>query len=286
VIVVEQASFPTDAYIAAEVCELLGGELRLLDGDLAEVLDDQVAVVSLNHVDFRTGAMWDAAAITRQVHEAGALMLWDICHSAGALDVDLDGWDADMAVGCGYKYLNGGPGAPAFAYVAQRHHMGLRTPLPGWHGHAEPFAMSVDYRPAPGIGQLHNGTPAVLGVIALEAALSTLDGVGPAALRAKGKQLTSLFIDELGDLPLASPRDAGRRGSQVSVRHPAAHALVQALIERGVIGDFREPDIARFGFAPAYLRFTDAWEAARHVREVLSTGEHRDPRFDRRATVT
>lgn len=292
VVVAERGAFPTDVYVSGSAAELTGGELRLIDGhdDLPGALDDRVGVACLSQVDFRTGALWDAAATTARVRDAGALMLWDLCHSAGALDVDLDGWRADLAVGCGYKYLNGGPGAPSFAFVAARHHGGLRTPLPGWHGHADPFAMTPEYRPAPGTGQLANGTPPMLSLLALESALSTLDGVSPAALRAKGTRLTSLFVDLVGqlrpELELVSPRDAARRGSQVSLRHPRAYPLVQALIERGVIGDFRAPDVARFGFAPAYTRFVDVWDAVEVIRSVLDAGEHLDGRFDRRDAVT
>ncbi|KAA2262219.1 kynureninase [Solihabitans fulvus] len=291
-LVLERGSFPTDVYIAGSVAELLGGELRLVDGpdDLPDALDETVAVLSLTHVDFRTGALWPAREVTAQAHRVGALAMWDLCHSAGALDVDLHGWGADLAVGCGYKYLNGGPGAPAFCFVARRHQDGLATPLPGWHGHAEPFAMGLDYAPAPGIGQLAVGTPPMLSLIGLDEALSTMDGVSAKSLRAKGQRLTSLFIELLDqwcpDLVLASPRDPRSRGSQVSYRHADAYPLVQALIERGVIGDFREPDIARFGFAPAYLRFVDVWDAARHVRDALAAGEHRDPRFAARGAVT
>jgi kynureninase len=292
VIFAERGAFPTDVYLARSVAQLLGGQLRLIDepADLDLALDDQVAVVCLSHVDFRTGAMWDAPATTDRVHDAGALMLWDLCHSAGAVEVDLTGWRADLAVGCGYKYLNGGPGAPAFCYVASEHHPLTQTPLPGWHGHADPFAMSPDYQPAPGIGQLANGTPPMLSLLALEEALGALAGVRPAALRAKGVALTSLFIElveaRCPQLALVSPRDANRRGSQVSLRHDQAYELVSALIERGVIGDFRAPDIARFGFAPAYLRFVDVLDAVDIIGNTLTSGDYQQPRFAVRPTVT
>jgi len=292
VLVAERNAFPTDVYIAESVAELIGGQLRLIDGpdDLPAALDQQVAVVCLSHVDFRTGAMWPAAQTTSRVQRAGALMLWDLCHSAGAVDVDLNGWGADLAAGCGYKYLNGGPGAPAYAFVAAEHHSGLRTPLPGWHGHAEPFAMSPDYRPAPGIGQLADGTPPMLSLLALEDAVGVLAGVSTADLRAKSVGLTTLFVELITtrcpDIEIVTPRDPDRRGSQVSLRLPNAFPLVRSLIERGVIGDFRAPDIARFGFAPAYVRHVDVWDAAERITDVLTSGDHLTDQLATRPTVT
>ena len=291
VCLVERSAFPTDVYIVSSAAELAGGTVVLIDGqdDLAAALDDRVGVVCLSHVDFRTGATWDPARTTERVRSAGALMLWDLCHSTGALDVDLAGWQADLAVGCGYKYLNGGPGAPSYAFVAARHHDALRTPLPGWHGHADPFAMSADYRPAPGIGQLAVGTPPVLSLLALEDALHVFAGVSTADLQAKARALTSLFATLVADAPgvrVVSPQDATRRGAQVSLGFAHAFELIAALIDRGVIGDFRAPDVARFGFPPSYVRFVDVWDAARHVREVLESGEYRADRFALRPTVT
>jgi kynureninase len=292
VVVVERGAFPTDVYVAGASAELAGGELRLIDGhdDLADALDERVAVVCLSQVDFRTGAMWDAGPTTEAVHAAGALMLWDLCHSAGVVDVDLHGWGADLAIGCGYKYLNGGPGAPGYAFVATEHHDRLRTPLPGWHGHAEPFAMSPDYRPAPGIGQLANGTPPMLSLLALESALATFDGVSTSDIRSKSVRLTNLFIEQIQqrcpELVVASPTDSRLRGGQVSVRFDHAFPLVQALVERNVIGDFRSPDIARFGFPPSYLRFVDVWDAVETLSVVLTSGEYADERFARRYGVT
>ncbi len=292
VIVMDRNDFPTDVYIGQSVADLLGRRLRLLDAEEpVTVLDDEVALLALSEVDFRTGARRDMTAISAAAHRAGALALWDLSHSAGALDVDLAGAAADLAVGCGYKYLSGGPGAPAFAVVARRHHERLRTPLPGWMGHADPFAMCTQYLPGPGVAQLRAGTPPVLSLLGLEEGVSTLDGATPAALRHKGSALTQLFIELIEtrcghELRLASPRAPERRGSQVSVRHPAAYQLVQALIRRGVIGDFREPDIARFGFAPAYLRHVDVWDAVEQLRAVLDAAEHTDPGLARRGTVT
>jgi kynureninase len=292
VLVVERGAFPTDVYLARSVAELTGGELRLIDSpaELPAALDERVAVVGLSEVDFRTGARWDAAATTAAIHAVGALALWDLSHSTGALDVDLTGWDADLAVGCGYKYLNGGPGAPAYCFVAARHADAVLTPLPGWHGHAEPFAMSPDYVPAPGVGRLAAGTPPVLSLLALEQALEVLAGVPRAALEAKAHRLTSLFVELVDahcpELAVVSPREPAARGSQVSLRHELAYPLIRALAQRQVIGDFRTPDIARFGFPPAYTRFVDVWDAVRLIRATLDADEHRDPRLAVRETVT
>jgi kynureninase len=292
VLVVERYAFPTDVYIARSVAELFDGELRLIDGvaDLPAALDDRVGVVCLSHVDFRTGAMWQAARTTAEVRAAGALMMWDLCHSTGAVDVDLHGWNADLAVGCGYKYLNGGPGAPSYAFAAERHHSALRTPLPGWHGHAEPFAMTPDYLPAPGVGQFASGTPPMLSLLALEDALGVLSGVSTADLWAKSRALTSLFIDlvtrRCSGPTVVSPREPDRRGAQVALRFEHAHGLVAALIEDGVIGDFRAPNTARFGFAPAYVGFVDVWDAVESMVRVLDTGRYKADLFARRSTVT
>ncbi|HEX5405011.1 MAG TPA: kynureninase [Pseudonocardiaceae bacterium] len=292
VVVAERNAFPTDVYIARSVTELTGGELRLIDDqtELASVVDERVGVVCLSHVDFRTGEMWPAVATTAAVRESGALMLWDLCHSTGAVDVRLHDWNADLAVGCGYKYLNGGPGAPSYAFVATEHHSDLTTPLPGWHGHADPFAMRPDYLPAAGIGQLAAGTPPMLSLLALEDAVRVLAGVSTAELRAKGIALTSLFINLITtrcpELALVSPPDADRRGAQVSLRFEHAFGLVQALIERGVIGDFRAPDIARFGFAPAYVRHADVWAAVEAITQVMAAREYLDDRFTSRSAVT
>jgi kynureninase len=292
VVIVERHAFPTDVYIARSVVELCDGELRFVEGpaDLPAALDDRVAVVCLSHVDFRTGAMWPAARITADVRAAGALMMWDLCHSTGAVDVALRDWNADLAVGCGYKYLNGGPGAPSYAFVAAEHHSALRTPLPGWHGHADPFAMTPDYQPAQGIGQLAGGTPPMLSLLALEDALGVLTGVSTADLRAKAMALTSLFIDLITEkcpaLTVLSPLAADERGAQVSLRFEHAYGLTTALIEHGVIGDFRAPDVARFGFAPAYLRFVDTWDAVHRMTQVVDTSEYRADRFVTRSIVT
>jgi len=285
VVVSEATNFPTDLYVAQGLARLLGDvELRLVPREgLLGALDGGVAVLLLTHVDFRTGEIHDMAGLTRAAHDAGALALWDLAHSAGAVPVDLDGCEADLAVGCGYKYLNGGPGAPAFAFVARRWHPDLETPLSGWMGHAAPFEFGPRYEPAPGVSRLLCGTPPILSLAALECGVETIAGAGIARLRRKSQALTDLFVrlveQECGGfgLTLASPREAGRRGSQVSLRHPEGDAIVQALIARGVIGDSRTPDILRFGFAPAYVRFTDAWDAVAALRAVMEGREWQRP---------
>jgi kynureninase len=294
VILSEAENFPTDLYVAQGLGSLVEGvELRLVPrAELAAALDERVAVLMLTQVDFRTGEIHDIAAWAEAAHAKGALALVDLSHSAGAMPVDLDATGADLAVGCGYKYLNGGPGAPAYAFVARRHQDAFVTPLAGWMGHAEPFAFDVRYRPAPGIGRLACGTPAVLSLAALECGVETIERGGVARLRRKSVALSELFIrlverDCAGlGLALASPLEAERRGSQISLRHPEGYAVVQALIERGVIGDFRAPDLLRFGLAPAYLRFVDVWDAVAALRAVMAEREWDRPQHRARAKVT
>jgi kynureninase len=290
VVVIEQSTFPTDGYIAASVARTYGLDLRWCDPEdpLASV-DDNTAVLSLTHVDFRTGRRYDERRITAGAHAAGALMLWDLCHTAGALPFDLHAAEADLAVGCTYKYLNGGPGAPAYAFVARHLHDHLEQPLAGWWGHADPFAMQRDYVPADGVGRLRVGSPPILSLVALDAALDVFEGVSMSDLRAKSLQLTGLFIDLVRartGLEVVSPDDPDARGSQVSLRHPEAYGVVQALIARGVVGDFRAPDIARFGFAPMYLRAVDVWDAVDQLVEVLAAEEFARPEYAVRAAVT
>jgi len=229
-------------------------------------------------------------ALNEVAHAKGALTLWDLSHSAGAFAVDLNGSGCDLAVGCGYKYLNGGPGAPAFLFVAEQLQDELRSPITGWMGHAEPFAFANDYRPAPGIARFLTGTPSILALAALEAGVGTFDGIAMADIEAKSAALTQLFIDEIEarsrQVTLASPRDPARRGSQVSFTHPDGYAVMQALIARGVIGDFRAPDLIRFGFAPLYNRFEDAWLAADALAGILSTREWDAPHLHARQKVT
>ncbi|MGN6251100.1 MAG: kynureninase, partial [Marmoricola sp.] len=303
VIVVEPTTFPTDGYVAAGVADLLGLELRWCDpADPAAALDEDVALLALTHVDFRTGAMFDLAGITAAAQERGALVQWDLCHSTGAVPVDLTGAGADLAVGCTYKYLNGGPGSPAFAWVAPRHQATFRQPITGWMGHASPFAMSLEHTPAPGAAALASGTPPVLALSSLDAALEAFDGVAVADLRRTSLSLTDLFLallDAHGDAlgpgcEIVTPREHDRRGSQVSFTHPHAYGLVQALIARGVVGDFRQvgddtssgAGIARFGFAPLYVRHVDVHDAVTALLEVLANEEHLDPAYATRNAVT
>jgi kynureninase len=294
-ILTELENFPTDLYMAQGLADLLGDRatLRVVPrAELAMALDADVAVMMLTQVDFRSGLIHDMAAWTEAAHEAGALMLWDLSHSVGAIPVDLGGCGVDLAVGCGYKYLNGGPGAPSFASVARRHHESLRSPLWGWMGHAAPFEFDPDYRPAPGVASLRVGTPPILSLAALECGVQSVAEIGVERLRAKSVDLIEAFVARLEHdcaghgFVLASPREPERRGSHVSFHHPDGYAVMQALIERGVIGDFREPDLLRFGFAPAYLRFVDVWDAVSILREIMESGAWDRPELHRRAKVT
>lgn len=288
----ERGNFPTDLYMAEGLAALLGQGHRLELVERVENIGDDVAVVMLTHVDYRTGAMHDMEAITAKAHAAGARVIWDLAHSAGALPVDLAGAKADYAVGCGYKYLNGGPGAPAFLYVAPRHHESFRQPLQGWLGHAAPFAFEPAYRPAAGIAGATTGTPPILSLAALEVGVDTLLSVSMAELRAKSEALTEIFrtlvqsrAAELG-LECVSPAAPEARGSQISFCHEHAYAIVQALIAQGVTGDFRAPDILRFGFAPLYVRYVDAWDAAAHLVDTIESRRFDDEKFRRRQAVT
>ena len=311
----ERANFPTDLYIAETFARERGLELALVDhAEIVSRLDDRVAVLMLTHASYRTGRMFDMAGVTRSARDAGAIMIWDLAHSAGAVPVDLHGAGADIAVGCGYKYLNGGPGAPAFIWVHPRHTERLdreswRPPLSGWLGHAEPFAFAPHYQPANGIQRFICGTPPVLSMAALECGVDTVlaagDRGGMAAIRNKSLALTDLFmrlVDErCGDcgFTIVTPREPGQRGSQVSIAHPDdlsrrssgaakadGYAIMQALVAKGVIGDFRPPDILRFGFTPLYTRFVDVWDAVDRLQQVMTSGEWRDPRFAVRAAGT
>jgi kynureninase len=297
IIVSERQNFPTDLYIAEGLAALIGKghRLRLADtsDELASVIDTDTAVVMLTHVNYRTGAMHDMAELTTLCHEAGALAIWDLAHTAGAVPVELSATGADFAVGCGYKYLNGGPGAPAFVYVSPKWQAKVTQPLSGWFGHVRPFAFEPGFVPAQGIDRFLCGTPPVLSMLALEAALEIWEDIDLAAVREKSKRLTDFFIAAVEhlctghDLALASPRDPEARGSQVSFSLPEiGYPLMQALIDRGVIGDFRAPDIVRFGFAPLYVGYMDAWQAAEILAEILNTREWDKPEFKRRAAVT
>ncbi len=291
VVLSEPGNFPTDLYMIAGLEAQGLAERRLAPRErIAEALGDDVALLLLTHVHYKTGAVFDMAALTRAAHEAGALVLWDLSHSAGAIPLELDRCEADFAVGCGYKYLNGGPGAPAFAYAARRHHEALEQPLTGWMGHAAPFAFSDDYAPGAGMNRLLAGTPPILGLAALETGVELIAEIGVERLAAKSRALSEFFrtcLDRSSvDLDLVSPTDPTQRGSQLSFRHPEAYAICQALIGRRVIGDFRDPDILRLGFAPAYVSFADVAEAARHLADVLESGEWQRDEFRERAPVT
>ncbi len=294
-IVTEADNFPTDIYVAEGLAELLGNgyEVRKVrKNEVFDALDETVAVAVLTHVDYRTGEMLDMEAVTAAAHEAGALMLWDLSHSAGAVPVDLNGVEADLAVGCGYKYLNGGPGAPAFLFVARRHQASARQPLSGWMGHAAPFDFEDSYRPAPGIARHLCGTPGVLGMAALEESVALFLEADMSEIRRKSILLCETFIALVEEacaghgFELASPRDARLRGSQVSFRHPEGYPIMQALIARGVIGDFRAPDILRFGFAPLYVRFRDVYAAVDILCDVMETGAWDRPEYRTKAAVT
>ncbi len=291
IIVSEQENFPADLYIAQGLSSFLGGEhgLRLVPrSELNDALGDDVAVVALTHVDFKTGEVHDMAEVTRRAHDAGALVVWDLSHSAGALPVELNGAGADFAVGCGYKYLNGGPGAPAFLFVAKRHQDDIDPPLSGWMGHAAPFAFDADYRPAPGIDRQLCGTLPILAMAALEVGVEIATRVDMKELRKKSQRMGDLFLElvEGCGLEIACPLDSEKRGSQVSLRHEDGYPIMQALIANGVIGDFRAPDVLRFGFTPLYLRYSDVWEAALVLKKIVETEAWRRPEFQKRQLVT
>jgi kynureninase len=291
VVLSEPGNFPTDLHLIHGLEAQGVAERRLAPAEeLEAALDDSVALLLLTHVHYKTGAMHDMAALTRAAHQAGALVLWDLSHSAGAVPVDLNGCEADFAVGCGYKYLNGGPGAPAFAFVAKRHQEALQQPLTGWMGHAAPFAFVDDYAPARGIERLLTGTPPILGLAALEEGVRLIAEIGIERLSAKSRALSeflrAVITQAAPDLPCISPDGDTPRGSQLSYRHPEAYAIDQALIGRGVIPDFREPDVLRLGLSPAYIRFEDCWHAAQALSEVLVSGEWEREEFRTRAAVT
>ncbi|MEU0227196.1 aminotransferase class V-fold PLP-dependent enzyme [Streptomyces sp. NPDC006284] len=277
-LVTDPRHFPTDRYLADAVARRRGLEVRRVPpAALPRFLaaeGHRVAVVSYAPVDFRTGELYDMRTLTGAAHDVGALALWDLCHAAGALPLDVDALDIDLAVGCGYKFLSGGPGAPAFLYVAHRHHASLRTPLPGWTGHADPFGLADEYAPASGIARARIGTPPILSLLALEAALTAFDGVDLTQVRAKSLSLTDYFLRCVDELlvPLGftsvTPAEAGRRGSQVSLRHPHARALVVALAEHGVIADMRAPDLLRFGVNALYTSHRDLLTAALRLRDL------------------
>jgi kynureninase len=293
VVLSDDGNFPTDLYMAQGLAALRGGiTLRVVpEAELASAIGPDVAVVTATHVNYRTGRLHDLADLTRRAHAVGALTMWDLSHSAGAMSVGLDAIDADFAVGCGYKYLNGGPGAPAFLHVAQRHQAEVRPPLSGWLGHDRPFDFDLDYRPGAGIRRNVCGTPPILSMAALEVGVDLMLEADLAAIRAKSQALGDLFLELVaarcpGMFRVACPGDAEQRGSQVSLAHREGYAIMQAVIARGVIGDFRAPDVLRFGFAPLYVGYADVWDAVDRLAEVIASGVWREPRFAMRRVVT
>ena len=294
VVLTDAANFHSDIYIIEAMCERAGRPvtMKTIERDrLDEYLNDDVALVELTQVDYRTGESLDMAGITAKVHAAGALMLWDFAHSAGAVPLDVAGANVDFAAGCGYKYLNGGPGAPAFLYVRKSWQGKLRNPLPGWLGHARPFDFELTYVPAEGMQAFVTSSPSIVALAALDGALDIWDRTSMSQVRAKSLALTDLFIQLveerlLGVFDVVTPLDHAKRGSQVALRHPEGYGIIQALIENGVIGDFRAPDICRFGFTPLYLRFVDVFDAVERISKVITTESFRDRRFAVRNAVT
>ncbi|MEX1197659.1 MAG: kynureninase [Pseudohongiellaceae bacterium] len=296
VVLAQAESFPTDLYAVQGLQQLLGTErcrLQTVPEERVEAaLNDDVAVVLLSQVNFRTGRIHDIETLTRLAHERGIPVIWDLSHSTGVIPLELDGWEVDFAVGCGYKYLNGGPGAPAFLYAAQRHHSCLQQPLSGWMGHAAPFDFDPDYRPAAGIDRFLTGTPPILSMSVLDAALDVMEDCTMHQLRDKSLSLSELLLQlhsersALHCLEPASPLDPAQRGGQLAFSHPEAYAICQALIERGVIADFRAPDLLRLGFSPLYLSHRDILDATDILEDILTRGTWHDPRFRERNPVT
>ncbi|HXH00297.1 MAG TPA: kynureninase [Sphingomicrobium sp.] len=293
-ILVQADDFPTDHYVAQGLVHLLP-RLRLrtvAPNCIAESVDEDTAVILLSQVDYRSSARHDMRPINQAAQRKGALTLWDLSHSAGAIAVDCGGDECDLAVGCGYKYLNGGPGAPAFVFAAERLHAQLHSPLPGWMGHDEPFSFLADFSPARGMSQFLTGTPSILALAALESGIDTFSGVSMGAIEVKSRRLSQLFVELVEeqcsgqDLRLVSPREPERRGSHVSFAHDEGFAIMQALIARQVVGDYRAPDVIRFGFAPLYNSFEDIVTAATILAEILQRREWDQPRFRERARVT
>jgi len=293
IVLSDNGNFPSDLYMADGLLKSLGRDyqLKVVEPEAVEdAIDASVAAILITEVDYRTGRRHDMKRLTARAHAEGALAIWDLAHSAGAVDVDLTGADVDFAAGCTYKYLNGGPGAPAFIYVAPRHAERVRPSLSGWMGHEAPFAFDLDYRPAPGIERMRVGTPPVIALAALEAALDVWEDVDMKDVRQRSIELTERFIAaverDCPGLVLGSPRDPAMRGSQVSFHHPHAYAVMQALIARGVIGDFRAPDVMRFGFTPLFIGEAEVDAAVATLASVLADGSWDRPEFHRRAAVT
>jgi kynureninase len=287
----EAGNFPTDLHIARGAAELAGLELEVVERDSLEArLGADTSLLLLTHVHYKGGERFDMAAVTARAKVAGVRVIWDLSHSAGAVPLDLNSDGVELAVGCGYKYLNGGPGAPAFLYVAEGLQERLVSPLRGWMGHAAPFAFTDDYAPAPGITRFLAGTPPILGLAALEAGVESFEGADRAALWAKSARLFDLFAELVAErcpeLSCISPREPDRRGSHISFAHPNAFEICQALIADGVIGDFRAADVVRFGLTPLYLGYEDIWTAVERLRAILDSGRWRDPQFAVRGKVT
>lgn len=293
-VLTETGNFPTDLYIAEAVTKAGAQHVlrRVAFEAVTEAIDETVAVVVLSHVHYRTGARHDMAAITRRAHDCGALVLWDLAHSTGAVPLDLAALGVDLAIGCGYKFLNGGPGAPSFLYVAPALQGALHNPIQGWFGHARPFDFNGQYEPATGMDRWQVGTPGVLALRSLEGALSVWEGVSATALATKSAGLFDLLAAWVGGpladegFELVTPTDPEQRGSQLSLRHAQAWPICQALIHEGVIGDFRKPDILRFGLTPLYLRYVDVWDAGDRLAQIMQTGRWQAPRFHQPQRVT
>lgn len=295
VIVMEGSNFPTDNYTVQGLIKLLGNRhtIRFAEKDqLGIAIDEDVAVVCLTDVHYKTGHILDLQKITQQAQARGAVTVWDLCHSAGAMPVDLNGCNADFAVGCTYKYLNGGPGSPGFIFAATRHHGKALQPLTGWWGHASPFAFERDYRPAPGIAQMLSGTQAITSLAMVEAGLDITARASMGAIRDKSKKMGDIFIQlvevRCGNygFALASPRDAEQRGSQVALEHEQGYPIARALIDSKVVGDFRAPNILRFGFAPLYLRYVDVWHTVQTLQTIMQTEKWREEQYNTRMAVT
>ncbi|MDX1537860.1 kynureninase [Arsukibacterium sp.] len=300
VVLSQAGNFPTDLYMVEGLASLLGEQdcqLKLIaenasDELLEQSLTEQVAVLLLTQVDFRSGRLLDMQRLTELAHAKGILVIWDLAHSAGALPIELDACNVDFAVGCGYKYLNGGPGAPAFVYVAARHHSAVHQPLSGWMGHSAPFSFDKSYQKAPGISQFLTGTPPILSMSVLDAALEVFNDVDMSQLRQKSLTLSHCFHqllqqhDCLQQLQLLTPLKPAERGSQLAYRHPDAYALCQALIAHGVVADFRAPDILRLGFTPLYLRYVDIWQAVTTLARLVASGEYLKPQYAIKNKVT
>ncbi len=295
VIVMEGSNFPTDNYMAQGLIKQLGRghQIRFIEKeDIMDAITEDVAVVSLTQVHYKTGHLLDMKAITEKAHEAGALVIWDLCHSAGALPVDLNGCNADFALGCGYKYINGGPGAPAFIFVAMRHQGNATQPLTGWWGHEAPFAFEQDYRPANNIRQMLTGTQPILSLAVLECGIDILCRADMVEIHEKSMNLCDYFIDLVKaycaghGFSLATPRRRDERGSQVSFSHEQGFAIMQALIAAKVVGDFRAPDIIRFGFTPLYTRFVDVWDAVMRLKNIMENDLWQKPEYNQLTDVT